>query len=210
MSQKIPHSGRGTMISFEGQDGSGKSSAAEPLKAWLESQGREVLLTREPGGTPLGEDLRGFLLHREMDSVTEAMLMFAARVEHVQKVILPALRAGKVVLCDRFTGGGRGMDIAVLKTLESLVRDESGEIFEPDLTLWFDLSAEEALVRRSSARDPDKFESQELDFFRKVSSAYEDRMNESNGRIVRVNAAQSKEKVLEDVFDLVKQYFKVN
>jgi dTMP kinase len=176
-----------------------------------------VLLTREPGGTPLGEDLRGFLLHREMDSVTEAMLMFAARVEHVQKVILPALRAGKVVLCDRFTdssfayqGGGRGMDIAVLKTLESLVRDESGEIFEPDLTLWFDLSAEEALVRRSSARDPDKFESQELDFFRKVSSAYEDRMNESNGRIVRVNAAQSKEKVLEDVFDLVKQYFKVN
>jgi dTMP kinase len=215
MERNTKQTKRGLMISFEGQDGSGKSSAIEPLREWLVSQRREVVMTREPGGTPLAEDLRALLLHREMDSVTEAMLMFAARVEHVKKVILPGLEDGKVVLCDRFTdssfayqGGGRGLDVNVLTTLESMVQDGSGKIFEPDLTLWFDLSAEEALARRSSARDPDKFESQALDFFRKVSAGYEERMVKSNGRIVRIDAGQTKEKVLADVLQEVEEFFK--
>ena len=121
---------RGLFISFEGIDGAGKSTHIEGLAELFRAQGRQVALTREPGGTPLSEKLRALVLHDAMDPLTEALLMFAARQEHIVQVIVPALARGDVVLCDRFTdatfayqGGGRGFDWPMLETLEQLVRD---------------------------------------------------------------------------------------
>ena len=129
-------------ITFEGIDGAGKSSHIEAVAAHLRKHAATVVLTREPGGTPLAERLRELLLHEPMDNLTESLLVFAARRDHVQNVIAPALARGDVVLCDRYTdatfayqGGGRGFDAQVLGTLENWVHVD----VQPDLTLWFDL-----------------------------------------------------------------------
>ena len=200
----------GVFISLEGQDGSGKSSVIEPLKRWLSEEGIDTVTTREPGGTDLAEQLRALVLNEAMDPVTECMLMFASRVEHVRKVIEPALNEGKLVICDRFTdssfayqGGGNGVDLRTLEKLESMVIDKNGNAISPDITIWFDLSSEEAQKRRMAAREPDKFERQKLDFFERVSSAYKMRMESSNGRIIRVDASLSKELVLENVLNIL-------
>src|SRR5574343_684520 len=142
-----PMPSHGTFISFEGIDGAGKSTHIEALATALRDQGRRVVLTREPGGTPLAEKLRALLLHDAMDPLCEALLMFAARRDHLQQVIEPALARGEVVLCDRFTdatfayqGHGRGFDLATLRTLEQWVQaTPEGMLRQPDLTLWFDL-----------------------------------------------------------------------
>ena len=146
---------RGRFITFEGIDGAGKSSHIEALAAWLRAQGQRVLTTREPGGTPLAEALRELLLHKPMDALTESLLVFAARRDHLATVIEPALAAGTTVLCDRFTdatfayqGGGRGFDLAVLSQLEAWVQQGR----QPDLTLWFDLDPHLAAQRRAAAR----------------------------------------------------------
>lgn len=196
----------GLFISFEGIDGAGKSTHIETLAQAFRAQGRTVLLTREPGGTPLAEVLRTLVLNEPMDAMTEALLVFAARRDHLQQMIEPALGRGEVVLCDRFTdatfayqGGGRGFDLNVLSTLEQWVQalDSSpeGRIRQPDLTLWFDLDPALAAERLAGARVPDKFESQPVEFFSRVAKAYGQRMDEQPARFARIEAAQSREAV---------------
>ena len=205
---------RGLFISFEGIDGAGKSTHIEGVAALFREAGRAVVLTREPGGTPLSEKLRELVLHEPMDALTEALLMFAARREHLVQVIEPALARGDVVLCDRFTdatfayqGGGRGFDWAVLGQLEAMVqRLQDGPLRQPELTVWFDLDPAIAAERLASARVPDKFESQPADFFAAVRAGYARREQEMPQRFVRINAAQTREAVWADVARVVQPW----
>jgi len=165
----------GRFVSFEGIDGAGKSSHIEALAAWGRERGVEVLLTREPGGTPLAERLRELFLHEAMDPLTEALLVFAARRDHVRQCIAPALARGALVLCDRFTdatfayqGAGRGFDEAVLAQLEAWVQQG----LQPDLTLWFDLAPAEAARRRAAVRSADRLEREDEAFFTRVRDGY--------------------------------------
>jgi dTMP kinase len=198
---------RGTFISFEGIDGAGKSTHIDRVAALCRQAGRAVVLTREPGGTPLSEKLRELVLHEPMDALTEALLMFATRREHLVQVIEPALTRGDVVLCDRFTdatfayqGGGRGFDWQVLTQLEHIVQAlPDGALRQPELTVWFDLDPLIAAQRLASARVPDKFESQPADFFAAVRAGYARRMAEMPERFARIDAAQSIEAVASDV-----------
>ena len=188
----------GRFITFEGIDGAGKSSHIDGLADWLRARGNEVVLTREPGGTPLAERLRELFLHTPMDALTEALLVFAARRDHLRQCIEPALQRGATVLCDRFTdatfayqGGGRGFDTAVLAQLERWVQDDR----QPDLTLWFDVAPEVAAQRRAAARDPDRLESLDLAFFGRVRAAYAARCAAASRRMVRLDAGQPREAV---------------
>jgi dTMP kinase len=185
-------------ITFEGIDGAGKSSHIEALAQWLRERGREVLLTREPGGTPLAERLRELLLHQPMDALTESLLVFAARRDHLRQTIEPALARGATVLCDRFTdatfayqGGGRGFDLAVLGQLESWVQEGR----QPDVTLWFDLPPAIAAQRRAAARAADRFESEDEVFFTRVREGYAARAAAAPGRFIRIDAEQPREAV---------------
>jgi dTMP kinase len=199
----------GLFITFEGIDGAGKSTH---IQAFSEELGKkypqhEIVLTREPGGTALGEKLREILLHHPMHLETEALLMFAARREHLATVIEPALAAGKIVISDRFTdasfayqGGGRGLDLAKLYELEVWVQmrfpqDGAGKryVLQPDLTFLFDLPSQTAESRRSAARDPDKFEQLNTDFFEKVRLEYLRRAQDDAARFHLIDANQSKE-----------------
>lgn len=199
---------RGLFISFEGIDGAGKSTHIEGLAALFREQGRTVVLTREPGGTPLSEKLRELVLHEPMDPLTEALLMFAARQEHIVQVIRPALAKGDVVLCDRFTdatfayqGGGRGFDWSMLETLEQLVQHTSGQtgLLQPDLTIWFDLPPSVAAERLVQARVPDKFEAQPVAFFEQVRNGYARRCAQNPERFAQINAHQAREAVWQQV-----------
>lgn len=202
-------------ITFEGIDGAGKSTHIEGLAEWFKARGHAVTLTREPGGTPLAEKFRMLALHESMDSLTEALLMFAARREHLIHVIEPALARGEVVLCDRFTdatfayqGGGRGFDWQVLKTLEAMVQNvPATRLRQPDLTLWFDLTPEVAAARLSTARVPDKFESQPVSFFQKVRDGYAMRMNEMPSRFAQISADQTRESVWQDVLTTIEKIY---
>jgi dTMP kinase len=207
--------GAGLFLSFEGIDGAGKSSHIEALAEALRAAGRTVVLTREPGGTPLAERLRELALHEAMDPLTEALLMFAARRDHLATVIEPALAHGDVVLCDRFTdatfayqGGGRGFDLAVLGQLERWVQTvdalPAGRLRQPDLTLWFDLAPEVAAQRLAAARVPDRFESQPLAFFRRVADGYAQRQAADPGRFARIDADQPREAVRAQALDAVR------
>jgi dTMP kinase len=206
----------GLFISFEGIDGAGKSTHIEGLAQAFRAQGRIVLVTREPGGTPLAEKLRTLVLNDPMDAMTEALLVFAARRDHLQRLIEPALTRGEVVLCDRFTdatfayqGGGRGFDLQVLQALENWVQaipqGRSAAIRQPDLTIWFDLDPAIAAARLAGARVPDKFEAQPVEFFRRVTAAYGERMAGAPQRFVRVNAANERDEVWQDVLAAVRQ-----
>ena len=192
----------GLFISFEGIDGAGKSTHIEGLAAAFKAQGRQVTLTREPGGTPLAEKLRELVLHDAMDPLTEALLVFAARRDHLNQVIEPALARGDVVLCDRFTdatfayqGGGRGFDLAVLHQLEHWVQGRAEGLRQPDVTVWFELDPAIAAERLASARVPDRFEAQPVAFFQHVSNGYAARAEADVQRFVRLNAAQTREAV---------------
>ena len=211
----------GLFISFEGIDGAGKSSHIGALADVFRAQGRVVTLTREPGGTPLAEKLRQLLLNDAMDPLCEALLMFAARRDHLQQVIEPALARGEVVISDRFTdatfayqGGGRGFDLTVLRTLEGWVQalpdQESSEgrdqVRQPDLTLWFDLAPEVAAARLANAREPDKFERESALFFQRVRSGYAQRCQADPGRFARIEADQPREQVWADVQAAVSQH----
>jgi dTMP kinase len=200
----------GIFISFEGIDGAGKSTHIGALATAFKAQGRAVTLSREPGGTPLAEKLRTLVLNDAMDPLTEALLMFAARRDHLMGVILPALARGDVVLCDRFTdatfayqGGGRGFDEAVLTQLEAMVQattsPDNVKLTQPELTVWFDLAPEDAAKRLASARVPDKFESQPVEFFRRVADGYARRMVGDASRFARIDAGQSQQAVWQDV-----------
>jgi dTMP kinase len=188
----------GRFITFEGIDGAGKSSHIEALASGLRERGHEVVVTREPGGTPLAERLRELVLHATMDALTETLLVFAARRDHLLAQIEPALARGDTVLCDRFTdatfayqGGGRGFDTAVLAQLEQWVQQGR----QPDLTFWFDLSAELAAQRRQAVRSPDRFEQQDEAFFARVRLGYAARRDAQPARFAVVDASQTREAV---------------
>lgn len=186
-------------ITFEGIDGAGKSSHIAWLAGRLRDRGHEVVLTREPGGTPLAEALRTLLLEREMDPLTEALLVFAARRDHLRGCIEPALKRGAIVVCDRFTdatfayqGGGRGLPLEVLSALEGWVQEGR----QPDLTLWFDLPAAVAAERRRAARAADRFEALDEAFFERVRAGYA-RRAEGSARFARVDADGTPDEVRE-------------
>lgn len=219
----------GLFISFEGIDGAGKSTHIDALVAAFKAQygdskvAKNVIHTREPGGTPLAEKLRQLILNDAMDALTESFLVFAARRDHLSLVIEPALARGDVVLSDRFTdatfayqGGGRGFDLKTLSTLEHWTqqirwldanfagKNDVEAIRQPDLTIWFDLPPEIAAQRLAGARVPDKFEAQPVEFFRQVAAGYQKRMDDSPSRFAKINSNQSREAVWLDVLAAVK------
>jgi dTMP kinase len=184
----------GKFITLEGVDGAGKSTHVGYVADWLRQQGREVIVTREPGGTPLGEKLRELLLHRDMDADTELLLMFAARQEHLAALIRPALARGAWVVSDRFTDasyayqcGGRGIETTRIAALEAWVQRG----FQPDLTLLFDVPPEVAEARRSAARTADRFEREADNFFNRVRAAYLERAQAEPARIRVLDARHS-------------------
>jgi dTMP kinase len=200
----------GLFISFEGIDGAGKTTHLEGVVAAFRAQGRVVCQTREPGGTPLAEKLRELVLKEPMDPLTESLIMFAARRDHLQRVIEPALGRGEVVICDRFTdatfayqGGGRGFDLSTLAALERMVQgranDLTGWTRQPDLTLWFDISPETAALRLADARLPDRFESQPVEFFRAVAAGYQERAKAAPARFARIQAEQTRHQVWQQI-----------
>ena len=199
---------RGRFITVEGIDGAGKSSHITALVARLQARGATVVATREPGGTPLAEALRELLLARPMDALSEALLVFAARRDHLVQVIEPALARGDTVVCDRFTdatfayqGAGRGFDTAVLGQLETWVHGG----LQPDLTLWFDLPADTAAARRAAVRSPDRFEQQDLAFFERVCHGYAQRCAAAPARFARIDARPSPELVWQQIDALLQQ-----
>ncbi len=196
----------GLFITLEGMDGAGKSTHIPAILALLAKSGREVVSTREPGGTPLGEQLRELLLHKDMHVETESLLMFAARAEHLQQVILPALARGAIVLSDRFTDasyayqcGARGLPLAKMQALETWVQGD----LQPDITLLFDVPVEVSLQRLAGARTPDKFEAQGIEFFAKLRAQYLARAAEYPQRFRVIDANRSLEEVKKSVEEII-------
>jgi dTMP kinase len=194
----------GRFITFEGIDGAGKSSHIDALAQRIRSRGAQVLVTREPGGTPLAERVRELFLADEMDALTECLLVFAARRDHLRQRIEPALAAGATVICDRFTdatfayqGAGRGFDWAVLSQLEAWVQGTR----QPDLTLWFDVQPAQAAARRAAARAPDRLERLDEAFFTRVRDGYAHRCAQQPHRIVRIDASGT----VQDVWSTVER-----
>ena len=187
---------KGKFITVEGIEGVGKTTNIDFIHQQLQAAGRDVVLTREPGGTLLGEAIRGLLLdpaYTGMDSTCELQLMFAARAEHLAKVVWPALEQGQWVLCDRFTdatyayqGGGRGIDSGVIARLEELVQGD----FRPDLTLLLDVPVEIGLARASKRGALDRFEQEKVAFFERVRTAYLDMAARSPERYRVIDASQ--------------------
>jgi dTMP kinase len=184
----------GKFISFEGIDGAGKSTHIAFVAQWLAQHGKQVVSSREPGGTALGERLRELLLHQKMHLETEALLMFASRREHIAEVIAPALARGDWVISDRFTdasfayqGGGRGLDLRKMEALEHWVHPH----LQPDLTLLFDLPTAVARARLDATRSLDKFEQEQTDFFTACRNEYLRRAAQFPERIVVIDSTQS-------------------
>ncbi|AWI74472.1 dTMP kinase [Parazoarcus communis] len=202
---------KGRFITFEGIDGAGKSSQIAAVVSLLGARGLVVEQSREPGGTRLGESLRELLLHEPMHLETEAMLMFAARREHLAARIEPALLRGEWVVCDRFSDatyayqvGGRGLEPEKFAALETWVHPG----LQPDLTLLFDLPPEVAASRvASTGADPDRFEREQRDFFVRVREAYLERARHAPGRICVIDANRSPEQIREEIETLIKERF---
>ena len=192
---------RGMFITLEGGEGAGKSTSLAFVRQWLEDAGREVVVTREPGGTELGERVRDILLHdRELriSPESEMLLMFAARAEHIARVIRPALTSGKFVLCDRFTdatyayqGGGRGIPAERIAVIENWVQGD----LRPDLTLLFDVPVAAGRQRAGQRSEPDRFERENNEFFTRVHEVYLARAQSDPGRIRVIDAGRSLEEV---------------
>ncbi len=196
----------GIFITLEGMDGAGKSTHIPNIVALLQNRGREVVSTREPGGTPLGERLRELLLHETMHAETETLLMFAARREHIATVIAPALARGAYVLSDRFTDasyayqhGAKGVAIHKMATLETWVQED----LQPHITLLFDVPVEVSMERLAKARQPDKFERESYAFFHKIRQAYLLRAAENPNRFRIIDANQPLEVVNKLVEDII-------
>lgn len=203
---------RGSFITLEGIEGAGKTTCMSQLRSLVEQAGIDFLETREPGGTQLGEDLRQLLLghkHTGMSGDVELLLMFAARAEHLQQKILPALNQGQWVLCDRFTdatyayqGGGRGIDYPRIKVLEDWVQNG----LKPDLTLLLDLPVEQGLERAGKRSAPDRFESEAMSFFKRVRQSYLDLSRKELARIKVIDASQNLEEVLAQITPIVENF----
>ncbi len=195
----------GLFITVEGSEGAGKTTNLEFIQRRLEAAGKAPLLTREPGGTPLGEQVRELLLGHKHDGMaddTELLLMFAARAEHLAKVIRPALDAGRWVLCDRFTdatyayqGGGRGIAASRIEALEQWVQGP----LRPDRVIFLDVPVEVGIARAGQRSTPDRFEQQQLAFFQRVRSTYLARASAQPERYRVVNAGQALEQVQQDL-----------
>ena len=198
---------RGKFITLEGVDGAGKSSHVAWIAGALRARGVRLVVTREPGGTPLGEKLRDILLAEPMDLETETLLMFAARREHLAKLIIPTLDRGDWVLSDRFTdasfayqGGGRGLDFERIRSLESWVQQG----LQPDLTIFFDLSVEIARQRLVAGKaPPDRFEQEGDAFFERVRRAYQNRASQSSGRIKTIDSSRSMDNIRKELEVLI-------
>ena len=200
---------RGKFISIEGVEGAGKSTNIEAIKQYLEEKKIDFVVTREPGGTILAENIRGLLLQVSDEApaeLTELLLIFAARAQHLEKVIQPALESGRWIICDRFTdatyayqGGGRGLKTSVIAELESMVQDE----LRPDLTIILDLDPETGLARAKERGELDRFENEKNEFFEKVRSAYLDIAISNPDRCFVINAGQSIEQVRADIINLL-------
>ena len=193
---------RGRFITLEGIDGAGKSTHLAALAQRLGAGGAEVVTTREPGGTELAERLRELVLGLPMDALTESLLVFAARRDHLVRSIEPALARGATVLSDRFSdasfayqGAGRGLDAEALARLEQWVHGAR----QPELTLWFDVPAEVAMRRRGQAREPDRFEREDEAFFERVRAGYVARAEAAPARIARIDAVGTREQVWERI-----------
>ena len=202
----------GMFITVEGIEGVGKTTNMEYLQQIITAAGKELVVTREPGGTPLGEAIRGLLLdpqYKGMDPDCELQLMFAARAEHLDKVIRPAIAAGRWVLCDRFTdatyayqGGGRGLDTGKIAALEQLVQGD----FRPDLTLLLDVPVEVGLERAGNRSAPDRFEQEKVGFFERVRQAYLDMAREHYGRYQVIDASRSLARVQEQLAEVLREF----
>ncbi|MFL9610031.1 dTMP kinase [Methylobacillus sp. Pita2] len=200
---------RGKFITLEGMDGAGKSSHIEGIIAALKARGLEVVSTREPGGTQLGEKLRELLLHERMHAETETLLMFAARREHIAEVIEPALARGAWVVSDRFTDasfayqcGGRGVPREKVESLEAWVQQG----LQPDLTLLFDVPVEISVARLAAARTPDKFERESAEFFRRIRNGYLARAEAQPQRFRLVDGNRPLDEVRVDVLDIMQKF----
>ena len=195
----------GSFVTFEGIEGAGKSCNISYAEMLLKNSGKPAMLTREPGGTPLGESLRELLLGHQHDGMSfkaELLLMFAARAQHLQSKILPALERGEWVICDRFTdatyayqGGGRNLDSAVISVLETLVQGER----RPDLTILLDLPVKMGLERAGQRSAPDRFEKEKLDFFERVRAAYLQIAGKDPQRVKVVDASLPLEQVQQQI-----------
>ncbi|WP_201258768.1 dTMP kinase [Candidatus Thiodiazotropha endoloripes] len=200
---------KGRFITVEGGEGAGKSSNLDYIRNLLSSAGKQVVFTREPGGTPLGEAIRDLLLghqHTGMADDTELLLMFAARAEHLQQKIKPALQQGQWVLCDRFTdasyayqGAGRGLASDRIASLEQFVQGE----LRPDLTLLLDLPVEQGLARAGQRSEPDRFEKQEMSFFEKVRAGYLEIASREPHRVKIIDASKPLETVQQQIDHVV-------
>jgi len=203
---------RGKFITVEGQDGAGKSTNITSVLDCLESAGIDVVVTREPGGTPFGEKLRNVVLgsqDTDFGDMAELLLIFAARAQHIVEVIEPALADGKWVLCDRFTdatfayqGGGRGISLDKIRTLEQLVQDD----LQPDLTILLDLPVEIGVKRAGQRSAPDRFERQQDEFKARVRSAYLNRAEVFNERFRLIDASKSLEEVQGQVVKVMSDF----
>lgn len=196
---------RGRFITLEGIEGAGKSSHIDAMRKTIEAAGRSLVVTREPGGTPLAERIRGLLLdpdNAEMDADTELLLVFAARAEHLATVIRPALEQGTWVLCDRFTdatyayqGGGRGIPAEHIAVLENWAQGD----LRPDLTIILDLDPETGLARAADRSDKDRFEREDVEFFVRVRNTYLERARANPNRYRLVDAGQPMANVSEEI-----------
>ena len=199
----------GKFITFEGIDGAGKSTHLSFVASLLHARGHTVITSREPGGTPLGEQLRNLLLHEKMHLETEALLMFAARREHIAQVIAPALARGDWVISDRFTdatfayqGGGRRLDIAKLEVLEQWVHPH----LQPDLTLLFDLPLDVARARLDRTRDLDRFEQEKAEFFAATQAEYRRRAAQFPERFRVIDSSRSISDVNQELVRLFEEF----
>ncbi|OOZ42985.1 dTMP kinase [Solemya elarraichensis gill symbiont] len=196
-------------ITVEGIEGAGKSSNIAYLQELLEKHGHELVMTREPGGTELGEQLRELLLghkHDGMSYKTELLMMFAARAEHLHAIILPALAEGKTVICDRFTdatyayqGGGRLIDMESIRLLENFVQEE----VRPDLTLLLDLPVDIGMARANQRSAPDRFEKERHDFFERVRTAYLEIAQHHKERVKVIDASKPLEQVQQQLSEVM-------
>lgn len=202
----------GRFITVEGGEGVGKTTNLDFIEASLRAQGRDVVRTREPGGTPLAESVRELLLaprDEQVSDLTELLLVFAARAQHLEQVIKPALAAGKWVLCDRFTdatyayqGAGRGMDMTAIATLEQLVQ----QTLRPDLTLLLDVPVEIGMARASARSAPDRFESEQLQFFEAVRKLYLKRAEAEPDRFAVIDASPELPVVQQQIQDVLQRF----
>jgi len=206
-------SNKGLLITLEGIEGAGKSSHIQFIAEQLLQAGRDVLLTREPGGTNLGERIRELLLKKNEESMfeeTELLLMFAARAQHVQQVILPAINAGKIVICDRFTdssyayqGGGRGISLEKIQQLEAWLFSGDLSGFKPELTLLLDLSVETGLSRAQDRSAADRFETETVNFFQDVRDTFLKIAQDNPGRVSVIDAEQNLKTVQSSILEVL-------